>query len=99
MENQYTHELIIKTRKIYGMEVLEQRNVINREFERIDAVKVIHISKDIKFLQVDGIMHLYGFKVEDGGFYDAMNNNYYPENDINLLNGTINKLSNEELTL
>lgn len=86
---QYTHELLFKGSKVYDQSVLEEKNVINSEFERIDRLNPINFSNGIKLLEVEGLMHLYGFKVENGGFYDLINGQYYPENSEVYKNGKI----------
>jgi len=43
----------------------------------------------IPAIRVHGKVHLYGFKVEDGGFFDIINNEYYDERNKLIKNGEI----------
>ncbi len=98
MNIQYTHEMFVKTKKLYTKDVLGQRNVINREFEHIDDVSLVTLDKGIQFVQVEGTLHLYGFQVENGGFYDVINGVYYPQTCLYYINGTV-KSNQNELTM
>ncbi len=75
----YTHELISYNQKTY---IIGQRNIkkrIQRDFERIDNIFNVTLPDGSKALIVNGTVHLYGYKVENGGFYDLLHTRYYPE--------------------
>ncbi len=75
----YTHELISYNQKMYikGQKNIKKR--IQRDFERIDNIYNVTLSDGSKALIVNGTVHLYGYKVENGGFYDLLHTRYYPE--------------------
>ena len=88
----YTHELTINTTKIYEKGVLSIGGVINSEFERLDTIKPLNSTTGQKFIEVSGLMHLYGYKVENGGFFDLKNLKYYPEFSRIVQEGTITEV-------
>lgn len=88
----YTHELVLSLKKVYPMNVLEIGNVINHDFEEIDNIRIINLGDGIKLLEVSGKVHLYGYKVENGGFFDLINSVYYNENSNIFKNGLISEL-------
>ena len=89
----YTHELTINTTKIYEKGVLSIGGVINSEFERLDSVKPLSSTNGQKFVEVTGLMHLYGYKVENGGFFDLLNLKYYPEYSKMVQEGNIKEVN------
>lgn len=89
----YTHELTIYTTKIYEKGVLSIGGAINAEFERLDSVKPLSSTNGQKFVEVTGLMHLYGYKVENGGFFDLLNLKYYPEYSKTVQEGNIKEVN------
>lgn len=100
MENSlvYTHELIANQTKIYEKSVLAIENRINADFEKIDSVSLTKWANGQKMLEVKGKVHLYGFKVENGGFFDVINMKYYSEFSELFKNATIIESVNKNKT-
>ncbi len=86
MENSlvYTHELIANQTKIYEEDDL----AFIRDFEKINSYSLTKCEGK-KMLEVKGRVHLYGFKVENGGFFDVINMKYYSEFSELFKNATI----------
>lgn len=85
MNIEVTHEMIIEDyKKIYFAEALNAGNIVNKDFIQIDNVELLKGNRiNIKFVEVTGTIHFYGYKVENGGFYDIINNEYYDETILN----------------
>lgn len=70
----YTHELISSDTRIFDRNDSELKKHISETFETIDFIENLLEEKKLK---VDGVIHLYGYKVENGGFFDLINLVYY----------------------
>ena len=75
----YTHELISYNEKMYIIGEKNIRKRIKRDFASVDSIELTKLSDGSRALIVRGPVHLYGYKVENGGFYDLMHTRYYPE--------------------
>lgn len=82
----YTHEL-----KYYGSKIYKGDKRIKHEFENIDTVEPVIWTNGKKYIKVTGTLHLYGYKVENGGFFDIINVKYYPEYHDYVKNGEISE--------
>ena len=80
-----THELIMETTKFYL-----PRNIkyAKNDFDRIDFIRK---TGNGKFVAVNGLLHLYGYKIAGegfySGFYDVINQQFYTRD--NIKNATI----------
>ena len=80
-----THELIMETTKFYL-----PRNIkyAKNDFDRIDFIRK---TANGKFVAVNGLLHLYGYKIAGegfySGFYDVINQQFYTRD--NIKNATI----------
>lgn len=70
----YTHELSSNVTIYFDKEDPELKKHIRETFETVDFIE--NLIEENK-LKVDGVIHLYGYKVENGGFFDLKNLVYY----------------------
>ena len=97
---EYTHELFTIDTKIYFSNEENYINKINNYFEELYDVNHVFIDDPvngeiISAIRVRGKVHLYGFKVENGGFFDILGNKYYNENDAFFKRSVIIPVNNE----
>ncbi len=95
----YTHELISYNEKTYIIGQRHIRKRIKRDFEKVDSIELSKLSDGSWALRVKGPVHLYGYKVEDGGFYDLMHTRYYPEYYEFVKNGEIINCSGKHMRM
>ena len=94
----FTHELISYDTK-YFEDNTKFQDVINNYFEEIYDIKLDNYTFGKTMIMVKGKMHLYGFLVQDGGFFDVYNNVYYDEDSPFLKNATITRCENKKRIL
>lgn len=71
-----THELIVKDCQLYGIN--HPKRLINQlqTYDSIENISLTKISGNL-YLELYGVRKMYGYKIEDDGFYDLLNNRYY----------------------
>ncbi len=90
--NCYTHELICEDTILFKDDTKYQE-VITKYFEEVYKIKTVIGENNSTLIAVRGRRHLYGYLVDEGGFYDLFNQVYYDENSNVFKNGTIYKCS------
>lgn len=73
-----THELVMRKTEIYG---IDEAEYCKKDFDSIDDYHIGEFAGK-PCIEITGIMHLYGHKVANDdskyGFYDVINQRYYP---------------------
>ncbi len=90
-EIRFTHELKSNVIRIYSKKERKVMRRILSEFENIHKMEIIYCKTDNPAIKVEGTMHLYGYKLENGGFFDVVNYKYYNKESDLVRNGTINE--------
>lgn len=75
----FTHELICEETRFFE-DVNNFQDIISIYFEEIYDIQLVNSANSKKMIMVRGKLHLFGFLVSDGGFFDAYNGVYYDEN-------------------
>ena len=90
-----THELEGKDIRYYDASI--KLNLKNKpsDFIEISNMSVEKWASGRKILKVEGTVRLYGYKVEEGGFFDLLNLKYYDKNSLILENAQIRSISGE----
>lgn len=86
LNNDFTHELFYIDSQYY-FDTEDYVAKIKNHFEEIYSIDNVLIAKTsspyegaiMRSIKVRGMVHLYGFKVENGGFFDSVNGIYYDE--------------------
>ena len=88
-----THELEARDVRYYSIEKV----MSNHMFDDFIKVENVSIEKWVsrRMLRVEGIVRLYGYKVEYGGFFDLINLKYYDKNSILLEDAKIKSIRGE----
>lgn len=90
-----THELEGKDIRYYDASIkLNLKNKLS-DFIEISNMSVEKWANERKMLRVEGIVRLYGYKVEDGGFFDLLNLKYYDKSSLLVQNSQIKSISGE----
>ena len=71
-----THEMVVKDSELYLLTDLKRIVDKLKSYIKIEEIKVETINNK-PYLSLYGIRKIYGYKVEDGGFYDFFDNRYY----------------------
>ena len=71
-----THEMILKDTHLYLITDLKGIVENLKRYKNIERVETLKIGSTI-YLKLRGTRTMYGYKVEDGGFYDIINDLYY----------------------
>ncbi len=91
---EFTHELLAEDVKYY-MKEEDYVSKIKSYFEEIYDINNVFLDEAVAFssiipsIRVHGLVHLYGFKVEDGGFFDVVNGRYYSNDEKIVKKGKI----------
>ncbi len=82
-----THELIGKAVRSYELTKKDDESYFKeekrltkkmiQEFKNIDSISFSYPNAKNPSIIVEGTIHLYGYKLEDGGFFDMLNFEYY----------------------
>ena len=90
-----THELEGKEVRYYDASTkLFLKNKLS-DFVEISNMSVEKWANGRKIVRVEGIVRLYGYKVEGGGFFDLLNLRYYGEFSSLVQNSQIKSISGE----
>ena len=88
-----THELEARDIRYYSIEKVMSSHMFD-DFIKVENVSIEKwVSR--RMLRVEGIVRLYGYKVEDGGFFDLINLKYYDKSSIFLEDAKIKSIRGE----
>lgn len=88
-----THELEGKDVRYYSIGKVISSHIFD-DFIKVENVSIEKwVSR--RMIRVEGIVRLYGYKVEDGGFFDLINLKYYDKNSILLEDAKIKSIMGE----
>ena len=88
-----THELEARDVRYYSIEKVMSSHMFD-DFIKVENVSIEKwVSR--RMLRVESIVRLYGYKVEDGGFFDLINLKYYDKNSILLEDAKIKSIRGE----
>jgi len=93
MNNYASHELIINVERLFTHEEFNTLKIKDM-FYKIDRVSIKNTLSG-SMVSVKGKVIYLGYKLEDGSFYDMVNEKYIPYMLINLNNGIIKECNKE----
>ncbi len=71
-----THEIVVKDGYLYPITDLKRIVENLKTYKNIEEIKMVTIGTKV-YLKLYGIRTMCGYKVEDAGFYDVLNDEYY----------------------
>jgi len=90
-----THELMGEDVRYYGVSIKNNLKSKLSDFIEINNMSVEKWASGRKMLRVEGTVRLYGYKVEDGGFFDLLNLKYYDKSSSLVQNSQIKSIRGE----
>jgi len=76
-----THEIVVKDAELYSISNPKRLVDKLKTYSNIENIDIIKIGGKV-YLELYGTRSMYGYKIEDDGFYDLFDQRYYSKSEF-----------------